>query len=225
MTNSPVLEAKQLNKYYEDSSGQTQVLDHLDLTVVPGETVAIMGASGCGKSTLLHCLAGLDSFQSGEVQLLGDAIAQLSETQLCALRARAVGFIYQFHHLLPEFNALENVMMPMWLQNQSTSVAKEKAYHVLEQVGLQTHAKQQVQSLSGGERQRVAIARAMVTNPKILFADEPTGNLDEASAEAVMTLLLDLNKAMNCSLVMVTHDKSLAAHLDTQYQLRHGRLV
>ena len=222
MTNS-VLTIKDLCKAYQEGDNLNQVINHLQLDLVAGESIAIMGASGCGKSTLLHCLAGLDHFDSGEVSLIGQSIATLNEKQLCALRNESVGFIYQFHHLLPEFNVIENVMMPLWLQKYNGD-AKQLALQCLEQVGLKHKAKQAIQTLSGGERQRIAIARAIITNPKIIFADEPTGNLDEETAKQIMQLLLSLNKNINCSLVMVTHNKELAEQLDKQYRLHQGQL-
>jgi lipoprotein-releasing system ATP-binding protein len=218
-----VLKVENLFKSYQESSGENRVIDRLDLNLAKGETIAIMGASGCGKSTLLHCLAGLDQFQSGSVTLLDQQIETLNESQLCALRNQHVGFIYQFHHLLPEFNTLENVMMPLWLQKNKNAV-KERALDILEKVGLQHKAKPAIQTLSGGERQRVAIARALVSEPEVIFADEPTGNLDEETAKSVMDLLLGLNKSVNCALVMVTHNKELAGSLDKQYRLHHGKL-
>jgi lipoprotein-releasing system ATP-binding protein len=224
MTNqATVLKVEKLCKAYQEAQGENQVIDHLDLGLSAGETMAIMGASGCGKSTLLHCLAGLDQFQSGDVCLLGQQIQTLNESQLCALRNQNVGFIYQFHHLLPEFNALENVMMPLWLQQDQADI-KQHALDLLDKVGMKHKAEQSIQTLSGGERQRVAIARALVSSPKIIFADEPTGNLDEDTAKTVMTLLLELNQSLNCALVMVTHNKDLAQLLDHQYRLQQGKL-
>jgi len=222
-SNHNVLIVNKLCKSYQEADADNKVIDHLDLDLNQGESIAIMGASGCGKSTLLHCLAGLDQFDSGSVQLINKKIEDCNEAQLCALRNQHVGFIYQFHHLLPEFNALENVMMPLWLQKNQADI-RQRALDLMEQVGLKHKANQSIQTLSGGERQRVAIARALVSQPDIIFADEPTGNLDEETAKTVMDLLLELNKSLNCALVMVTHNKDLAQLLDKQYRLQHGRL-
>jgi lipoprotein-releasing system ATP-binding protein len=225
MTNSDisVLKVEKLCKSYQEATGLNLVLHDLDLDLKKGETISIMGASGCGKSTLLHCLAGLDHFQSGEVHLLGHSLQTLNEAALCALRNERIGFIYQFHHLLPEFNTLENVMMPLWLQKKSSHI-QQRALDLLDKVGLKHKAKQSIQTLSGGERQRVAIARALVSNPSIIFADEPTGNLDEQTAKTVMDLLLDLNQSAKCALVMVTHNKDLAQLLNRHYRLQQGKL-
>ena len=221
--NLSVLKVEKLCKSYYEGHGESRVLYDLDLDLKKGETLSIMGASGCGKSTLLHCLAGLDQFQSGDVRLLGQSIQTLNESALCKLRNEHIGFIYQFHHLLAEFNTLENVMMPLWLQKNQSNIQK-RALDLLDQVGLQHKAKQSIQTLSGGERQRVAIARALVSQPKIIFADEPTGNLDEETAQSVMRLLRHLNQSMDCALVMVTHNKDLAQSLDRHYRLQQGKL-
>jgi lipoprotein-releasing system ATP-binding protein len=220
----PVLKVAKLVKSYKDASSTTEVLRGLDLAIERGESVAIMGASGCGKSTLLHCLAGLDDFQDGTVKVLGQAIKAMNESKRCALRAESLGFIYQFHHLLPEFSALENIVMPLWLHKQSGKAVRQQALEMLDAVGLKEKAQQNVQTLSGGERQRIAIARALVNRPQIILADEPTGNLDEASAERVMDLLLKLNTEQGSALLLVTHNKVIAKKCDRTLVLRHGLL-
>jgi len=220
----PVLEARKLAKTYREGTLETPVFADLDLAIAPGEAVAIIGASGVGKSTLLHLLGGLDTPSNGEVRVAGQAMAALSDAERGRLRNRALGFVYQFHHLLPEFTALENVMLPLLVRGEPPAAAMPPARVLLEQVGLGHRLGHKPGELSGGERQRCAVARALVTRPACVLGDEPTGNLDETSAATVFALMLDLNRAQGTALVMVTHDRRLARRLDRVLELRGGRL-
>ena len=224
MSKQSVIEAIKLSKTFSDAGRSIQIFQELDLKIEQGERVAIMGRSGAGKSTLLHLLGGLDLPSSGSVYLAGKEIKKLNEKQRSRLRNRSLGFIYQFHHLLPEFTALENVCMPLLLGNHSRTDANKKASIILERVGLGERLEHKVAQLSGGERQRVAIARALVTQPLCMLGDEPTGNLDAQTAEQVFSMMLDLNKELGTSLVIVTHDQVLARRMDRVLLLNNGKL-
>ncbi|GGZ55666.1 lipoprotein-releasing system ATP-binding protein LolD [Lysobacter xinjiangensis] len=219
-----VIEARGLGKTYAEGSLRTPVFDGLDLAVARGETVAILGASGAGKSTLLHLLGGLDTPSAGEVYVDGQKMSALSDAERGRLRNRALGFIYQFHHLLPEFTALENVMLPVVLGGARVPQAEQKARALLDAVGLGHRMAHKPGELSGGERQRAAVARALVNRPGCVLGDEPTGNLDEKTAATVFDLMLDLNRDQRTSLVLVTHDRRLARRLDRVLELHEGRL-
>jgi lipoprotein-releasing system ATP-binding protein len=220
-----ILSSKKLSKSYNDGASKIEVLKNIDLSIAKGERLAIIGPSGSGKSTLLHLLGGLDKPSSGEVCIKDVNWQQINEKKRCQLRNQGLGFIYQFHHLLPEFTALENVCMPLLLANESVKMAAEKAGAILDAVGLKLRKEHKPAQLSGGERQRVAIARALVHQPYCVLADEPTGNLDQATAAKVFDLMLELNQKMNTALVIVTHDHQLAKRMDRVLVLGEGVLA
>jgi lipoprotein-releasing system ATP-binding protein len=225
MSDSSVLSCTDLSKTFGANNLLVPVLEGVDLTLKAGERLAIMGSSGSGKSTLLHLLGGLEQPTAGSV-LMGDVdLSELNEVERSALRNKHLGFVYQFHHLLAEFSALENVAMPLLIGGLGIVEAKQKAFEMLTNVGLAHRVEHRFSELSGGERQRVAIARALVTHPTCVLADEPTGNLDKKTAEQIYELMLSLNQQLNISLLLVTHDAHLAEKMDRVLMLDDGKLV
>jgi len=223
MNKSPVIECRGLSKTFQDGELHVDVLNDINLTVYPGEQIAIVGASGAGKSTLLHLLGGLERPSKGEVLISGQNINELSERDRSALRNKSLGFVYQFHHLLPEFTLLENVCMPLLIRKTAPKIAIEKAKNLLEKVGLTHRINHKIGELSGGERQRTAIVRALITEPKCVLADEPTGNLDHRTAEQVYETMLELNQELSTSIIIVTHDHTLAKRMDRVLEMESGQ--
>jgi lipoprotein-releasing system ATP-binding protein len=224
MSSAPLIVASQIVKGYRTNAGFVSVLEGVDLTVTEGEMLAITGASGVGKSTLLHVLGTLDRPDAGTVQVAGQDVFTLPEKQLRAFRNRTLGFVFQFHHLLPEFSALENVMMPLLVARCPEGEARERASGLLADLGLTARADHRPGALSGGEQQRVAVARALASSPRVLLADEPTGNLDKETGESLHRLLREINRERRLTLVVVTHNERLAQSSDRTLKLEGGRL-
>ena len=222
---APLVEIRDLHKSYWLEDQEIQVLRGIDLDIQPGERISVTGASGSGKSTFLHVLGTLDIPESGVVKFRGENVFQKSPAQLAAFRNRSIGFVFQFHHLLPEFSALENVAMPAMIQRMNPSEAEDRALAMLDRVGLAHRVSHRPGELSGGEQQRVALARALVMSPRLLLADEPTGNLDEVTADGIHELLDQLNKETGLTIVVVTHSSKLAGRLPRQLRMNEGRLM
>ncbi|MFT5721821.1 MAG: lipoprotein-releasing system ATP-binding protein [Motiliproteus sp.] len=225
LSTSAVLSCRDISKFYSEAGNKLVVLDELQFEVQPGERVAIIGSSGSGKSTLLNILSGLDDPSVGEVKLLQQSLTGLNENKRAALRNRALGFVYQFHHLLSEFSALENVAMPLLISDTPLDQVELRARAILERVGLSARLQHKPSQLSGGERQRVAIARALVAEPATVLMDEPTGNLDRQTAGEIQALIQELNRSLNIAFVVVTHDVGLAGQMDRVLKLDGGRLL
>ncbi len=223
-TSTPAIVARGLSKLVDDASGPLTILNHINLSVAAGDTLAIVGASGSGKSTLLHLLGGLDAPTSGSVRLMGQTLSDLSAGSQGELRNRHLGFVYQFHHLLPEFSARDNVAMPLWIRRMVRAEAGAQAAQILGRVGLSERLHHRPAELSGGERQRVAIARALVAQPACVLADEPTGNLDRSTADGVFELMMQLARDQGTAFIVVTHDEALAARCGRVLRLTAGVL-
>ena len=224
MKHSSVLSCRDLNKSYTIGPQNLVILEHLDFDAREGELIGIVGASGSGKTTLLNMLGGLDSPSNGSIMIRGENLALVPEKRRCYLRNKHLGFVYQFHHLLPEFTALDNVCMPLVIGGTDVKVAKEQSLEILSLVGLAGRVKHKPAELSGGERQRVAIARALVTKPDLVFMDEPTGNLDQEAAKKVHELMLELNESLGICFIVVTHDMNLASQMSRVLRLESGTL-
>jgi lipoprotein-releasing system ATP-binding protein len=222
---SEVIACRQLGKSFREGDSSLVILHDIDFRIGSGERIAIMGASGSGKSTLLHLLGGLDEPTTGDVSITGKSLKSLSPLRLGKLRNQALGFVYQFHHLLPEFTAMENVAMPLLIRGVSPAVARERAEELLDRVGLSARLTHKPGELSGGERQRASVARALVTNPACVLADEPTGNLDRQNAEQVYELMLQLNRESGTSFLVATHDPLIAGRMDRVVRLEDGCLL
>ena len=223
--NNNVIEINALAKTYQDGQREVEVLKDLNLSVEKGETLAIIGQSGSGKSTLLHLIGALDEASSGTIQVMGQELSQLSAKEQGIFRNKHLGFVYQFHHLLPEFSALENVAMPLLVAGVDTTEASNRASELIDAVGLLDRVSHKPGELSGGEKQRIALARALVTNPDCVLADEPTGNLDKQTADKTLDLMLSLNETFETSFVVVTHDHLLAERMSRILVLESGQLV
>lgn len=223
-SSASVLRTHELARHFNEGGSVLKVLDGINLNVGRGERVAIVGASGSGKTTLLQLLGGLDKPTAGTVHVCGESMAELSDAERGRLRNRAIGFVYQFHHLLPEFSAIENVAMPLLVRRENPAQARHAAERLLDRVGLRERLGHRPGQLSGGERQRAAVARALITNPAIVLADEPTGNLDAAAGERVLELMLELNAELRTSLVIVTHDLGIAARMQRMLSLSESHL-
>ena len=223
--NNPVLKASGLTKSYRTGPDVVTVWENIDIEIMPGESVSIVGASGSGKTSLLNVLGGLDSFDSGSVQIAGESLSSMSEADRTVKRNQDIGFVYQFHHLLPEFSALENVMMPLQLRGEKPALCKEKALQYLQQVGLGHRVDHKPSEMSGGERQRTAIARALVGEPRLVLLDEPTGNLDQQTALQVENVLIELSESVGTAFVIVTHDEKLASRADRRFRLEQLTLT
>jgi lipoprotein ABC transporter, ATP-binding protein len=222
--NTALLSCQNVSKFYQEGTQQTEVLKQVSFSMQPSELVAIVGSSGSGKSTLLHTLGGLDQPSSGEVFIKGQSLQQMSPNALAKLRNQYLGFVYQFHHLMADFTALENVMMPMLIGQQNKTEAQDRAEQILSAVGLQHRISHRPSALSGGERQRVAIARALVNNPALVLADEPTGNLDHKTTESIFELIQQLNQEKQIAFLLVTHDLNLAEKLNRRLIMQDGVL-
>jgi len=223
--NNIILQCNNINKIFFDGNNNIDILSNLNLTVIKGQKIAIMGRSGSGKTTLLQLLGGLDIATSGNIMLCNYDLNKITEAKKAAIRNNKIGFIYQMHHLLPEFTALENVCMPLLIKRIPLESAKKLAITLLQEIGLGARLHFKPQKLSGGERQRVAIARALINNPDCVLADEPTGNLDIENAQQVMELINNLNKKYPIAVIMVTHDHNLVKNFDRIYQLQNGQLI
>ena len=222
--NTALLSCQNITKFYQEGTQQTEVLKQVSFSMQPSELVAIVGSSGSGKSTLLHTLGGLDQPSSGEVFIKGQSLQQMTPNALAKLRNQYLGFVYQFHHLMADFTALENVMMPMLIGQQNKTEAQDRAEQILSAVGLQHRISHRPSALSGGERQRVAIARALVNNPALVLADEPTGNLDHKTTESIFELIQQLNQEKQIAFLLVTHDLNLAEKLNRRLIMQDGVL-